>query len=1021
MNLSAPFIKRPVMTCLVMMALLFFGFMSYEALPVSDLPSIEYPTLVVTGNMPGGSPQTMANSVATPLEKAFLSVEGLRMMTSSSTQGSTQIVLQFTLDTDINGAAADVNASISGALALLPPEMPSNPTYQKVNPADAPVLYLRLSSYTDTLGDLYEWANTYVGERVSLVPGVAQVTVYGSSYSPRIRIDPQTLAAKGLDLNDIKETVNQANVYLPLGDIDGAERYFLFDANGQVMDGAGYNSLIYKTHNGAYSKIHDIGHTVDSLQNDKTLSYYMKNGIKDQASVVLAIQKVGNANTVILNQMVLDMIPVLKQQMPGSVDIGVIFDRSLSIKESVNEVELTLLLSIVLVVAVIFIYLGRITDTLIPTFVLPITLIAVFAFMYLSNYSIDTLSLLALTLAIGFVVDDAIVVLENIVRHTELGREPYDAAMEGSKQISITVFTMTIALRAVFIPIIFLPGMLGRIFHEFALTIAVTILISGAISLSLTPMLAARLVSKGNQKTKLAEFSEKLNHKMIAVYEPCLKKVLDWPKATLLGGLLALLLTVFLFKHTPTTLNMNDDMGFIVGTTQTAQNMSSINSQAHQQDLARLFLKDPAVQEVVSVCAKTSNSGIVFVKLIPYNERANVFDVIKNLYPKVLNEVGINCFMRAPPLINLDSGAGSNSDYQYTLTSLDPSILYPAANTLIQTLQKEKGFINVNSDMLVNTPQLEMSLWRERASLLGVTAQQIENNLQLGFSGNKISLIDAPTDQFYVIMEVLEHYQQDPDNLKILHIKSADGKVVYMRDLMSIDRTVGPSAVNHFNQLASVTLQYSLDSSLPLSNALNRIEELKKDLLPKEISGQLIGAAQEFEATMSSFMVLIIITVFFIYVLLGILYESFIFPITVLSALPVAVLGGLLTLMIFNQILSVYGMVGMVMLMGIVQKNGIILIDYAVEIMRDKKVPAKEAIYEACTIRFRPIIMTTLAAIMGAVPIAIGFGASGASRRPLGLIVVGGLMFSQLLTLFLTPVVFVKMEQLRHIFRRKEL
>lgn len=1020
MNLSAPFIKRPVMTILVMCALLFFGIASYQVLPVSDLPSVAYPTLLVTANLPGGNPTFMANSVASPLEKAFLSVQGLKLMTSQSTQGQSQIVLQFNLDTDIGSAASDVNSEISATLSQLP-KMPQNPTYQKVNPADSPILYLRVSSYTDPLGDLYEWGKTYVGERLSLVDGVAQVLVYGSAYSPRVKIDPQILAAKGLDLSDINDVINDANVIIPTGALDGAERFFLYDVDGMIEKGDGYRSLIYQTSkDNAYGIINDLGETIDYIQNDKQISYSLVKNKPPQASVILAIKRMPGANTVQINQTIQKLLPELRQQIPGSVELSTIYDRSVTIDEAVKDVEFTLLLSIALVVAVIFIYLGRVTDTLIPSIVLPITIIATFAAMYLLNFSIDTLSLMALTLSIGFVVDDAIVVLENIVRHTEEGSEPFDAAMNGSKQISVTVFTMTIALSSVFIPLIFLAGMLGRIFHEFAVTIAIAILISGGISLTLTPMLAARLVSKGNRRTKLAAFSEKLNHAMIAIYRPLLKIVLARPMTTLVGGILCLLATAFILHIMPSTLSVNDDLGLIQGATQTSQSISSIDSTAHQLALSPIFLKESGVKELISVCAETSNTGLLFVTLNDYNTRPHIQDLLKKFYPEVNARPGINTFLRALPLINLDAGVSSNSDYQYAFTSLDPDALHNGAQKLLIELQKNPEFINVNTDMLITTPQLNMRLRRERASLLNITARAIENNLQYGYAMAQVSLINAPTDQFYVILETLNSFQNDPVSLNQIFIRSQDNHLAYMKDLMDISTGVGSSSVNHINQLPSVTFAFSLAPTLALSDALKEIQEQTAKLMQKSVSGALIGAAQEFVSTMKSMMILTLITLVMIYILLGILYESFIFPLTVISALPVAVLGGLVTLLIFNEVLTLYAMVGLIMLIGIVQKNGIMLVDFAVELMKEKKVDAKEAIFEACLVRFRPIMMTTLAAIVGAIPIALGIGgATGASRQPLGLVIVGGLIVSQMLTLFLTPVVFMKLEHLRHIFRKK--
>ncbi len=1013
MNLSKPFIERPVMTTLVMIAIVFFGVLSYIRLPVSDLPAAEYPVLVVTAGLPGANPDTMANSVATPLEKAFMSIEGLSMMTSQNTLGQTQIVLQFTMDTDLNGAASDVNGAISGALTQLPQNLPANPTYQRVNPADAPILYLRLSSYTAPLGELYDWGNTYIGERISLVPGVAQVQVYGTPYSPRIQLDPQLVAARGQDFATLAQTVMSANVYQPIGNIDGQQEFFLFADDGQLMNGDGYNQIVYKAQDGTFARLSELGNTIDSVQNNKQLSYFVDRDTQEMC-VVLAIRRQAGANTVAINKAINDLMPSLQAQLPGNISLKTIFDRSAVINESVHDVIFTLFLSIILVVAVIFIYLGRVTDTLIPSVVLPVTIVATFAVMYLFNYSIDTLSLMALSLSIGFVVDDAIVVLENIVRHTEMGKTPLQAALDGSKQISTTVFTMTLALSIVFIPILFLPGMLGALFHEFAVTIAVAILISGAIALTLTPMLCAKLVAKADKVSRLSAFSERLNHKLISIYDPLLTKVLDWPKTTLLGGLSCLALTVLCFHLMSSTFSTDDDMGFIIAATQSSQSISSASNTAHQMSLNKIFLANPNVQDVVAVTSTTSNAGTSFVRLKPFGTRQNIDVVMKELYPLVTQVPGINVFMRPLPLLNLDSGTGSNADFQYALTSLSTADLYQAASDITAALQQTPGFINVNNNMLINTPELKMTIQREHASILGISAKDIENALMLAYSTGKITEIDAPINQYYVIMEILPIYQQDPSNLDLIQIKNTkNGGLTYLKDLIDIQRIAGPSQVNHINQLPAVTIAFSLRPELPLSQALQTIGEKIRELAPKSVSGQSIGTAAEFEAMMFGLLVLVFVTVFMIYILLGVLYESYIFPLTVLSALPVAVLGGVVTLLLFGEMLSLFAMVGFFLLIGIVQKNGIMMIDYALDIMKEENAPAHDAIHKACMIRFRPIMMTTLAAIMGALPIAIGFGSSASSRRPLGLVVVGGLMFSQLLTLFLTPVVFICLERLR--------
>lgn len=1017
MNLSEPFIRRPVMTTLVMIAILCVGLLAYYRLPVSDLPDVEYPTLEVSAYLPGGSPKTMADTVATPLERAFMAINGIRVMTSSSTQGASTIVLQFDLSVNIDAAAQDVNAAISATLPLLP-QMPSNPTYEKVNPSAAPIQYMVVSSPTMEPDKLYEYADSYVGKRLSMVPGVAQIITYGSPYAVRVRIDPQNLAAKGLDLTNIATTIAGGNVNYPLGDYDGVLRYFLIqNPNGQILRAEGYDNLVISTQNGAPLSIRDVGYAINSQQQPYLYCNYVNasRGI-NQPTAVIAVQKQPKANTIEVVKGIDQLLPHLRKEIPANIYFDSIFNRADSIIASVKDVEFTLLVAFILVVAVIFIYLGKFKDTIIPVVVIPMSMISTFMLMDLAGFTLDNLSLMALLLAIGFIIDDAIVVLENIVRHIEGGKPPYKAALDGSAQISITVMTMTLALCAVFIPLLFLSGMLGRLFREFAVTMVMAIMSSGVISLTLTPLLCSRFLPphKKSDEDNKVHFSEKINRTLIKGYRKGLEWVLVWPKLTLVIGLAALIGTVFVFQKLPTSLTASDDLGFLIAYTQTAQNSSTRHSVELQQEVNKEFTDNKHIVDYVTLAGLSNNSGLLFARLKPANERPSVQHVLQDLNVDLWQIPGIATYVKALPFLNLSVGATSNADYQYVLSSLNPEDLYSAATKLTQRLQMVPGFINVNNDLQNTTPQIELTLDRDAASSYGISAQALQSNLGYALSGGKVSTMQTPANEYNVVLEVTPSYSNQPDNLNALYIQnpSAPGNVVPLSNILQMKEGVGVSSVNHFNQFPSVTLSFSLAPQIPLSDAISTLRGIADEVLPQSVNGDLQGVAQQFEETMSDFRFLIIIAVIFIYILLGILYESFILPLTILSALPIAVLGGLLTLLAFDQILSLYALLGLVLLIGIVQKNGIMMIDYANEMKKNGK-GAHDAIFEAALIRFRPILMTTLAAIMGALPVAVGLGAGGEARKPLGLVLIGGLLFSQLLTLFLMPVVFIYLDRLQ--------
>ncbi|MDR3624303.1 MAG: efflux RND transporter permease subunit [Chlamydiales bacterium] len=1022
MNLSEPFIKRPVMTSLLVFALIFLGVTSYRELPVSNMPSVSYPTLVVNAGMPGSSPETMANSVTTPLERAFMSIQGVQIITSTSKQSSSEIILQFTLDTNIDVAAENVSAAISSTQPLLPPNMPTNPSYQKLDPSQTPTLYIVLSSPVMRLSDLYDYANTYVGERISILPGVGQIQTYGSPYAARLQMDPELLAARKVDFATISSTVQQDNANLPTGDIDGSTRYFLMDADGQLNDAKAYNSMIISFQNNAPLTLKAVGRAVDGLQNPHYYSTFITKD-RNEAAVALGVFKQPSANAVKISESVKKILPELENSLPASIKLTVTLDYADFITQSVDDVKTSLLIAFFLVVMVIFIYLGKITDTMIPLLVLPMSIVGTFFVMKLLNYSLDNLSLLALTLSIGFIVDDAIVVLENIVRHAELGERPYEAAMKGSSQISVTVFTMTVCLSSIFIPMLFMEGILGRIFHEFAVTIVITILFSGIISLTLTPMLCSRFIPAREKKDpadKKHTFSEKLNMFLITKYGFLLAKVLKHPRITLGVGILCLICTVLIFRSLPSSLNNDQDIGFIDGYIKTAQGSSSASTNAKQLQVNEVLRQDKNIESFESSSGEFNDNGSLYIKLKPLAERSSVKEVMKELDRKLREVPGINVFLKSKPLIDLSTGTGSNSSYQYVVCSFDLQDLYTYSTIMTEKIKELSGFENVNNNLTVSTPRLSIMLNRENLIMYGLNASSVENLLGLAYGGGKVSTILTAANEYYVVVEVDPAYQQKPENLKSLWLKSpTTGNMVPLEDLISWKETLGASSINHYNQFPSVTISFDLARDLPLSEASLMLENLAANTLPAGVTGQVVGAALAFEATMNSIVFLLVVAVIFIYAILGILYESIILPITVLSALPIAVLGALITLLIFGEILSLYAMVGLMLLIGIVQKNGIMMIDYAHVILKEPGKTAHEAIYQACLIRFRPIIMTTIAAIMGSLPVALGLGEEGSVRQPLGLVIVGGLIFSQLITLFLTPVVFLYFESLQEFLIKK--
>ncbi len=1024
MNISELFIRRPVMTTLLMLSVLAFGIMAYTRLPVSDLPNVDFPTIQVSAALPGANPGTMASAVATPLEKEFSTIAGLDTMTSASSQGSAQITLQFNLDRNIDAAAQDVQVAISRVLRQLPKDMPTPPTFRKVNPADQPILRIALTSPTLPLYTLNEYGETLMAQRISMVSGVAQVQVYGAQkYAVRIQLDPKELAARGIGINQVAEAVAKANVNLPTGTLYGAQQAFTVQASGQLTQAEPYRSVIVTYINGQPVRLGDIGSVYDSVENNKVAAWYV-----NQRSVILAVQRQPGTNTVEVAGAVKRLLPVIQAQLPASVSLHILYDASVSIEHSVNDVKFTLLFTLALVILVIFLFLRRLSFTLIPSLAMPMSLIGTFIVMYLMGYNIDNLSLMALILAVGFVVDDAIIMLENIVRHLEMGEGSIKAALNGSREIGFTIVSMTLSLVAVFIPILFMGGIIGRLFSEFAVTIGMAILISGLVSLTLTPMLCSRFlkpVDHHQPRGRLYAATERGYEAMLNVYKHSLRWFLNHRGLTMLFLVVIVGLTVVLFRMVPKGFIPSEDRSIVYGPTEAAEGISFEAMKRLQQAVADIVREDPNVEAFMSNAGSRpggiagGNTGTLFMVLKPRSERTlSADEVIQQLRPKLAQVPGIRVFLQNPPAISV-GGRISKSQYQYTLQGSDVEELYRIAPQLAAKIQTLPGFLDITTDLQLRNPQVNIEINRDKASSLGISAEQIEDALYSAYGSRQISTIYADTNQYQVIMELKPEYQLDPAALPLLYVRSTSGALVPLDVVVRISTGYGPLSINHSGQLPSVTISFNLRAGVALGDAVSALSGLARTMLPATITASFQGTAQVFESSLKNLGVLLLVAVMVIYIVLGILYESFIHPITILSALPLAGVGALLTLLIFNAQLDIYSFVGLILLVGLVKKNGIIMIDFALEAQRVEHKTPMEAIYEACIVRFRPIMMTTFAALVGTLPIAVGWGAGGESRQPLGLAVVGGLLFSQMLTLFVTPVFYLYMDTLQKKLRSK--